>query len=179
MLSIIEINEKQSFLKSWDLSVELRVGKELKRFMASSMDKIFVDENFSLKRAIDNKKTLRCFIDIGERQDNDFSVTGSVSLSWNPKRNNCYIGLLWIEPEFRYNGIAKSIMNELIHFADELGVILTLHALPFINPNIKPSNEDILNCKAFYYQFGFKEHEGCKEIGFDSYLERLPIMVII
>jgi len=174
MLSITEINENYSFLKSWELSIELRLNRQLHRFMAGSMDKIFLDENFSLKRAIDHKKTLRCFIDIGERHDNDFNVAGSVSFSWNPKTNKCYIGLIWIEPEFRNNGIATYIMNELTHFADDLGVVLTLHALPFINLKCKPSDEDIFNCKLFYSQFGFREHEKTKEIGFNSYMERLP-----
>ncbi len=178
MLSIIEIDENHSFLKSWDLNIELRLSKQVHRFMASSMDKIFLDENFSLKKAIDHKKTLRCFIDIGERHNNDFIVAGSVSFSWNPKRNNCYIGLLWTEPTFRNNGLATYIMNELIHFADDLGVILTLHALPFINPNCKPSNEDILNCKTFYCQFGFREHEKTKEIGSNSYMKRLPQLIL-
>ncbi len=174
MYSVDKINQNFSFLDYWDLQVEFRINKQLLNFKINNMDQVFMGEHISLKRAIDQKKTIQCFIDLGEEIGNDFLLIGTVSFTWKPERNECYLGNLWIKPEFRGNGLATYILNEIINFADELGIVLTLHALPFISPEKKPTNEEILKLKDYYQQFGFYENLETDGIGFNCSMKRFP-----
>ncbi|MFX0061529.1 MAG: GNAT family N-acetyltransferase [Candidatus Hermodarchaeota archaeon] len=140
----------------------------------NSMDQVFMGEKISFQRAIKQKKMLRCFIDVSEELGGEVPIAGSVALTWNPEENECYIGVLWIEPEFRGTGLATYILNEITNFADELGIVLTLLAIPFITPEIKPTDKDILELKDFYQQFGFRDNSKKKERGIDCSMERLP-----
>ncbi|MFX1250949.1 MAG: GNAT family N-acetyltransferase [Promethearchaeota archaeon] len=138
------------------------------------MHQLFMGEKISLQRAIEQKKMLRCFIEVSEEVGGELLIAGSVSLTWDPKENECYIGVLWIEPEFRGNGLATYILSEITNFADELGIVLTLLVIPFISPEIKPTTEDILELKEFYQQFGFNDNSETKERGICCSMERLP-----
>ncbi|MFX0094951.1 MAG: GNAT family N-acetyltransferase [Candidatus Hodarchaeota archaeon] len=117
---------------------------------------------------------LRCFIDVCEKFEGELHLAGSISLTWDPKLDECYIGVLWVNPEFRGNGLATYILKAIIHFADELGIVLTLLAIPFITPNIKPTDEDILKSKNFFQQLGFKTCLGRTGIAFGCPMDRLP-----
>ncbi len=174
MYSVGEINQNLAYFDYWDFQVEFRINNQFHSFNINSMDQIFMGEYISLKRAIDQKKALQCFIDVGEEIRGDFLIIGSVSLTWKPEEKECYIGTLWIEPEFRGNGLASYILNEIVNFADELGILLALHAMPFIHPEKKPTDEEILKLKAYYRQFGFEENPETKGIGFNCIMERLP-----
>ena len=174
MLSVEGINQKLPPFDCLDLQVEFRINNQFLSFNIDSMNQVFLGENISFKRAIEKKTVVQCFLDVGEKINNDFFVGGYISLTWKPKENECYIGLLWIDPNFRGNGLATYILNEIIHFADELSIVLTLHAIPFISPKIKPTDEDILKLKGFFHQFGFRDNSNVKRIGCISSMERLP-----
>ncbi|UCG89601.1 MAG: GNAT family N-acetyltransferase [Candidatus Heimdallarchaeota archaeon] len=174
MFSVKEIIQNSPYIDYWVLIVEFQINNQQHSFNIHTLDQVFMGDHISLKRAIDQKETLRCFIDIGEEVGGDFLTHGSFSLTWKPEENECYIGTLWIEPEFRGNGLATYIFNEIINFADELGIILTLHAMPFINPRKKPTDEEISKLKDYYRRFGFKENLETKGTGFDCSMERLP-----
>jgi ribosomal protein S18 acetylase RimI-like enzyme len=175
MLSIAEINQNLWYYDWLDFQVEFRINNKLRCFDIDSFDQVFIGENISFKRAIEQKKRLQCFIDIGEEVEDDFLITGSVSLTWVPEKNECYIGSLWIEPEFRGNGLATYFLNEIINFADELKMILTLHVLPFISPEKKPTDEDISKLKDYYERFGFRRNSEMNVIEFGGFsMERLP-----
>ena len=138
------------------------------------MDQLFIGEKISFQRAIEQKTMLRCFIEVSEEVGGGLLIAGSISLTWDPEENECYIGVLWIEPEFRGTGLATYILSEITNFADELGIVLTLLAIPFITPEIKPTDEDILELKDFYQQFGFIDSSETKERGICCSMERLP-----
>jgi GNAT superfamily N-acetyltransferase len=138
------------------------------------MDQLFMGEKISLQRAIEQKKMLRCFIEVSEEVGGELLIAGSASLTWNPEENECYMGVLWIEPEFRGTGLATYILSEITNFADELGMVLTLLAIPFITPEIKPTADDILELKDFYQQFGFRDNSETRERGICCSMERLP-----
>ncbi|MFX0120928.1 MAG: GNAT family N-acetyltransferase [Promethearchaeota archaeon] len=174
MFSVKETIQDFSSFNYWDINVEFQINNRSHIFNMHSIDQVFMGEDISLKRAIDQKITLRCFIDIGEVFIENFNMVGSVSLTWLPKENECYIGTIWIEPEFRGNGLATYILNEIIRFADEEGIVLALHAMPFINPQRKPTDKEISRLKAYYRGFGFKENSKTKGTGFDCSMERLP-----
>ncbi|MFW9992884.1 MAG: GNAT family N-acetyltransferase [Candidatus Odinarchaeota archaeon] len=174
MYSVIEINQNQPYFDCWDVQVEYQINNQLLSFNNCSFDQVFTGENISLKRAIAEKKLLRCFIDIGRERGGDFIMAGSVSLIWKPEEHCCYMGGLWIEPEFRGNGLATYILNEITNFADELGMVLTLHALPFISPEIKPADEDISKLKDYYRQFGFSSNSETMGLASCCAMERLP-----
>lgn len=174
MLSIVEINQNLPCFDCLDFQVEFRINNQLRSFNIHSIDQVFLGENISLKRAIDQKTILQCFIYVGEEFGGDFLKAGSVSLTWKPEQNECYIGILWITQEFRGNGLATYILNEIITFADELGIVLALHAMPFISPEEKPTYEDIFKLKDYYRRFGFRENSETKGIGFDNSMDRLP-----
>ncbi|UCE14274.1 MAG: GNAT family N-acetyltransferase [Candidatus Heimdallarchaeota archaeon] len=174
MLSVEGINQKLPSFESFDLHVEFRINGRLYSFDNDSMDQVFMGENISLKRAIEQKMELQCFIDVGEEIEDIFFVVGSISLTWKPKESECYIGLLWINPSLRGNGLATFFLNEISTFADELGIVLALHALPFINPQTKPTIEDISKFKEFFRQFGFRDNLQTNGIGYDNLMERLP-----
>ncbi len=173
MYSVDEINQNFQHLDYWEFQVEFRINDQLRRLNINSIDEVFLGEHISLKKAIDQNETIHCFIDVGEEGE-VFHKVGSVSLTWKPEANECYIGTLWIEPEFRGNGLATNILNEIINLADELGIILTLHALPFINPENKPTDEEILKLKHYYRRFGFQDNLETNGIGFDCLMERAP-----
>lgn len=174
MYSVDKFNQNFKYLDDWDFQVEFRLNNQLSSFDIDTLDQVFMGEYMSLKKAIEQKNRLQCFIDVGEEVRGDFLALGSVSLTWKPEENECYIGTLWIEPDFRGNGLATYIFNEIINFADELGIILTLHAMPFIDPEKKPTTEDISELKDYYRRFGFRRSSDTKGIGYDSLMERLP-----
>ena len=174
MYTADEINQNFLHLDYWKYQVEYRIDNQVRHFNINSIEEVFIGEPISLKRAIDQNKTLHCFIDIGEEIQDDFIRIGSFSLTWKAKRNECYIGTLWIEPEFRGYGLSTYIFEELTEIADELGIALTLHAMPFISPEKKPTDEKILKLKNYYNRFGFKENSEMKGIGFDCLMERFP-----
>ncbi|MFX0173749.1 MAG: GNAT family N-acetyltransferase [Candidatus Hodarchaeota archaeon] len=171
MLSVAGIGQKLPPFENFDLRVKYRIYNNFRYFNIDCMDQVFMGENISLKRAIEQKTALQCFLDVGKESESDFIVCGSITLTWNPKENECYIGLLWIDPNFRGNGLATYILNEIINFADELSIVLTLHAMPFISPQIKPTREDILKLKVFFRQFGFQDKSN--GIGCNNLMERL------
>ncbi|UCG00438.1 MAG: GNAT family N-acetyltransferase [Candidatus Heimdallarchaeota archaeon] len=174
MYSVTETNQDCANLDYWDFQVEFQTNSQFCHFNINSLEEVFMGEPISLKRVIDQKKTINCFIDIGEEIKDDFLRIGSFSLAWKAKKNECYIGTLWIEPEFRGNGLSTYIFEELTEIADELGITLTLHAMPFISPEKKPTDEEILKLKNYYHRFGFKENSEMKGIGFDCLMERIP-----
>lgn len=174
MFSVIENKQVFPSFDYWDFQVEFRINKELRSFNIQNMSQIFMGEKISLKKAIKQKSMLQCFIDLGEKLGGTFHNVGSVSFTWDPEQNECYIGNLWIEPEFRGNGIGTYILNEIINFTDELGVVLTLHAIPFISPEEKPTIEDILRLKDFYRRFGFRENYQTKGLDFCGSMSRKP-----
>ncbi|MFX0182217.1 MAG: GNAT family N-acetyltransferase [Candidatus Hodarchaeota archaeon] len=174
MFSVKENIHKFPNLDYWDFNVEFQINNQSHRFYIHTLDQVFMGGHISINRAINEEKTLYCFIDVGEEHRGDFLKVGSFSLTWKPDENECYIGTLWIEPEFRGNGLATYIFNEIIDLADELGIVLTLHAMPFISPKRKPTDEEILKLKDYYRRFGFKESSTTKGTGFDCSMERLP-----
>ncbi|MFX1507494.1 MAG: GNAT family N-acetyltransferase [Promethearchaeota archaeon] len=174
MYTADEINQNFLHLDYWEYQVEFLVNNRIHHFKINSIEEVFIGEPISLKRAIDQKKTLNCFIDIGEEIQGDFIGIGSFSLTWKAKRNECYIGTLWVEPEFRGNRLSTYIFEELTEIADELGIALTLHAMPFISPEKKPTDEEIMKLKEYYQRFGFKENPETKGVGFDCLMERVP-----
>jgi len=174
MYSVDEINQNFLHLDYWEFQVEFQINNQRRLFNINSMDEIFLGDQISIKKAMDQKETLHCFIDIGEDIQGDFIRIGSFSLTWKAKRNECYIGTLWIEPEFRGNGLSTNIFEELTEIADELGIALTLHAIPFISPEKKPTPKEILKLKHYYRRFGFQENSETKGIGFDCLMERVP-----
>jgi ribosomal protein S18 acetylase RimI-like enzyme len=174
MYSIVENNQNFPSFDYWDFQVEFRINKGLHCFGVQSLSQIFLGENISVQRAIEQQAILHCFIDMGERFKGDFLNVGSVSLTWDPEDNACYIGNLWIEPEFRGNGLATGILNEIINFADELGIVLTLHVLPFISPEKKPTDKDVSKLKAFYQRFGFKTTSEKEGMIFGCLMKRIP-----
>ncbi|MFX0052844.1 MAG: GNAT family N-acetyltransferase [Candidatus Hermodarchaeota archaeon] len=174
MFSVKENIQQFPNFDYWDFVVEFQTNNQSHSIYFHALDQVFMGGHISLKRAIDQEKTLFCFIDIGEEFRGDFLKVGSFSLVWRPEKNECYIGTLWIEPEFRGNGLANDIFNEIINLADELGIILTLHAVPFISPEEKPTDQEILKLKDYYRRFGFVENSTTKGTGFDCSMERLP-----
>ncbi|MFX1513838.1 MAG: GNAT family N-acetyltransferase, partial [Promethearchaeota archaeon] len=179
MLSVKGINQKWQYLDSWDLQVEFQINYELRSFNISNLDQVFLGEIISLRRAIVEKKRLFCFLDFGRSYGNDFLKVGSFSFIWKHEKNECHIGLLWIEPEFRGNGLATQILNEIIDYADQLGIVLTLHAIPFTDPEKIPPISDILRLKRFYTRFGFfsdtnKDRSNAYESSLDHFMKRLP-----
>ncbi|MFX1515956.1 MAG: GNAT family N-acetyltransferase [Promethearchaeota archaeon] len=174
MYTVDEINQRFPHLDYWEYQVEFRINNQVRHFNFNSIEEVFLGEPFSLRGAIDQNETLNCFIDIGEEIQGDFIGIGSFSLTWKAKRNECYIGTLWIEPEFRGNRLSTYIFEELTEIADDLGIALTLHAMPFISPEKKPTGEEILKLKNYYHRFGFKENSEMKGIGFDCLMERIP-----
>lgn len=174
MLSVAEIKQILPDFDCWNFHAEFRIDDQLHCFTIHSMDQVFMGKNISLKGAIDQKAMMQCLLDIGKELAGDFLMIGSVSLTWDPKKRECYIGNLWIEPDFRGNGIGTSILTEIINFADMEGIILTLHALPFISPERKPTSEEVLKLKNFYRCFGFRDKSETKRIFLNSPMERLP-----
>jgi GNAT superfamily N-acetyltransferase len=136
------------------------------------MKQIFMGEKVSIKKAIDEKIHLQWLLDIGDSSEDDFHELASLSLSWNSKQNECYIGNLWIQPDFRGNGLSTLILNEIIDYADELGIILTLHAIPFIDPEKKPTDDDVDRLVNFYKRFGFKRNPKSNGTLYDSRMVR-------
>ena len=174
MLSVPEIKQILPDFNCLDFYLEFRINNQLRSFDIHSMDQVFTGKNISFQRAIEQKVKLQCLLDIGKELDGDFLVMGSISLTWKPEKRECYIGNLWIEPEFRGYGVGTSILTEIINFADDLEIVLTLHAIPFISPEIKPTIEDVLRLKSFYRRFGFIEKIKTKGMGLNSKMERLP-----
>jgi GNAT superfamily N-acetyltransferase len=131
-------------------------------------------ENVSIKRAIDEKMSLQWLLDIGDGNQDEFHEVASISLSWKSDQNECYIGNLWIQADFRGNGLSSLIFNEIIDYADELGIILTLHAIPFIGPQKKPTDDDVNRLVNYYERFGFKRSPESNGILYDSRMVRFP-----
>ena len=174
MLSVPEIRQTLPDFNCLDFCLEFRINNQLHSFNIHSMDQVFMGKNISFKRAIEQKVMLQCLLDIGKDLDGDFLTIGSLSLTWKPKKRELYIGNLWIEPDFRGNGVGTSVLTEITNFADVLEIVLTLHAIPFISPEIKPTIEDILVLKNFYRRFGFKEKAETQVLGLNSAMKRLP-----
>ena len=174
MYTADEINQSILHLDYWEYQVEFRINDQVLHLNINNIEEVFIGEPISLKRAIDQNKTLNCFIDIGEEIQGNFIGIGSFSLTWKAKKNECYIGTLWIEPEFRGNRLSTHIFEELTENADDLGIALTLHAMPFISPEKKPTDDEILRLKNYYHRFGFNENSEMKGIGFDCLMERIP-----
>jgi GNAT superfamily N-acetyltransferase len=137
MLSVTEIIQNGSLFDHIEFHAEFRIDNQLRCFDIQSIDQIFMGENVSIKRAIDEKMSLQWLLDIGDGNQDEFHEVASISLSWKSDQNECYIGNLWIQADFRGNGLSSLIFNEIIDYADELGIILTLHAIPFIGPQKK------------------------------------------
>ncbi|MFX1283191.1 MAG: GNAT family N-acetyltransferase [Promethearchaeota archaeon] len=174
MFSVKETIRNFPYFDYWDFKVEFQIDNQCYCINIHTLDQVFNGEHISFRRAIDQKKTLRCFVDIGEEVGGDFLTLGSVSLTWKPEEKECYIGTVWIEPDYRGHGLATYIFNEIINFADEFEIPLSLHAMPFINPERKPTDEEILKLKDYYRRFGFKENSIIQGIGYDCSMERLP-----
>ena len=174
MLSIAEIIQNGSLFNHLDFRAKYRINNQLICFDIHSIKQIFMGEIVSIKKAIDQKMPLQWLLDLGENHKEDFQLIACLSLSWNSSENECYIGNLWIEPDFRGNGLATLIFNEITHYADKLGIILTLRAIPFLGPNKKPSEDDVSNLARYYKRFGFKRIPDSNEILYDAKMERFP-----
>ena len=174
MLIVAEVTPIGSLVDSLDFHAELRIGNQLCCFDINSIEQIFMGEKGSIKRAIDEKTPIQWLLDIGESYQEDFHPIASLSLSWKSKENECYIANLWIQPDFRGNGISTFILNEIIDYADELGVVLTLHAVPFISPEEKPTDDDVSKLVGYYNRFGFKRNPVYNGITFNSKMVRSP-----
>jgi GNAT superfamily N-acetyltransferase len=118
--------------------------------------------------------SLQWLLDIGESDQEVFHQIASLSLSWKSKENECYIGNLWIQPDFRGNGLSTLIFNEIINYADELGIVLALHAIPFISLEEKPTDEDVSKLADYYSRFGFRRNLNYNGITFNSRMVRFP-----
>ena len=174
MLSIPEVVQIGSLFDYFDYHAEFRIDNQLHYIDIHSMEQIFLGEQVSIKKAIDEKKSLQWLLDIGENHQEDFHQVASLSLSWESKENECYIGNLWIQPEFRGNGLSTLIFNELVDYADELGIVLTLHAIPFKDPTEKPTVDDVAKLINYYKRFGFKKQPIASGITFNSRMIRFP-----
>jgi GNAT superfamily N-acetyltransferase len=174
MLSISEIIQNGSLFDHLDFRAKYRINNQLICFDIHSIKQIFMGEIVSIKKAIDQKLPLQWLLDLGESHREDFHQMACLSICWNPKENECYIGNIWIEPDFRGNGLATVIFNEIIYYADELGIILTLRAIPFLGPDKKPSEDDVSDLARYYKRFGFKRILEPNEILYDAKMERLP-----
>lgn len=62
---------------------------------------------------------------------------------------------LWVEPEERGNGIARELMNRIIHDADKQKITLRLICVPQPGQN----GLDYKELTAFYERCGFKQGE--------------------
>ncbi|MFW9779742.1 MAG: GNAT family N-acetyltransferase [Candidatus Heimdallarchaeota archaeon] len=174
MFTVAENKRNFPSFDYWDFQVEFRINNGFRSFEFQSINQVFIGDYISLKSAIAQKTMLQCLIDIGEQNRGEFLIIGSVSLTWEPTKNECYIGNLWIEPDFRGNGLGTKLLNEIGTFADELGIVLTLHAKPFISPEKKPTPEDILELKDFYRRFGFREASNTKGMLISCAMKRIP-----
>lgn len=174
MFSVAKINQNPSYFETLNFQTTFRVNNRFYNTNNDGFDQVFIGETLSFKRAIERNMTLQCFIDIGEELNGDFQNIASISLTWRPRKKECYFGYLWIEPDFRGNGLATYLINQICSYANELEIIVTLHAMPFVTPYIKPTFEDIQHFKGFFKQFGFKNCSKTGEIGFCNSMERLP-----
>lgn len=174
MFSAAKIKQNELQYDYLYYQVEFRVKNRFHCFSINSLDQVFMGEYISFQKAITKKSMLQCFIEFGGDYRGDFFIAGSVSLTWEPDKNAIYIGLIWIEPLFRGNELSTYILNEITNFADELGVILTLYAIPFIGLKIKPTDKDISELKKYYNRFGFKSNSKARKLGFHCSMERLP-----
>ncbi|MHA2227460.1 MAG: GNAT family N-acetyltransferase [Candidatus Hodarchaeales archaeon] len=174
MLSVAEIIQNGSLFDYIDYHAKFRIGSQLRCIDIHSIKQIFIGEYASIKRAIDEKTPLQWLLDIGESYKGEFYLIASLSLSWKFKMNECYIGNLWIQPDYRGNGLSTLIFNEIIDYADELGIVLTLHAIPFISPEKKPTEKDVSKLAEYYNRFGFKRDPDSNGICFNSRMVRLP-----
>jgi GNAT superfamily N-acetyltransferase len=174
MLSVAENIQIGSLFEYLDFQAEFRIGNQLRFTDIHSMEQIFMGESVSIKKAIDEKIPLQWLLDIGETHQEDFHSIASLSLTWKSKENECYIGNLWIQPDFRGNNLSTLIFNEIIDYADELGIVLTLHAIPFISPEKKPTDDEVSKLADYYNRFGFKRNPGYEGILFNSRMVRLP-----
>jgi len=174
LLSIAEIIQTKSLFDYLDFRAEIRICNQLRYIDIHSLEQVFIGENVSIKRAINEKKSFQWLLDIGESHKDDFHCIASLSLSWKVKEKECYIGNLWVEPDFRGNGLSTLIFNEIIEYADELGVALSLHALPFISPEEKPSNDDVSKLADYYIRFGFRRNPDTDGISYNSKMVRFP-----
>ncbi|MFX0209164.1 MAG: hypothetical protein ACFFDT_24485, partial [Candidatus Hodarchaeota archaeon] len=66
MFSVKETIQNFPYFGYWDFIVEFQIDNQRHSFNLHTLDQVFMGENISLKRAIDQKKTLNCFIDVGE-----------------------------------------------------------------------------------------------------------------
>ena len=174
MLSVVEIIQIGSLFECLDFQAEFRIGNQLRYIDIHNLEQIFMGENLSIKKAIDEKIPLQWLLDIGESHQEDFYLIASLSLTWRSKENECYIGNLWIQPDFRGNGLSTLIFNEIIDYADELGIVLTLHAIPFISSEKKPTDDEVSKLAEYYNRFGFKRNPVYNGISFNSRMVRLP-----
>ena len=174
MTSAIKIKQNELQFDYLYYQVEFRKNNHLRCFSINSLDQVFMGEKISFQKAINKKSMLQCFIEFGGDYKGEFLTAGSVSLTWEPNENAIYVGLLWIEPSFRGNELSTYILNEIINFADELGIILTLYAIPFISLKMKPTDKDISELKKYYNRFGFRNSSKARKLGFHCSMERIP-----
>jgi GNAT superfamily N-acetyltransferase len=179
MLSVAEINQIESFSDSFDFYAKCRINNSFTCFRIHSLEQIFMGETGSIKKAIDKQMRVQWLLDIGEDLGDNFLTIASIAITWKPQQNECYIGNLWVEPEYRGNGLATLILNEIITYADELGVILTLHAIPFVGPEKKPTHDDIMRLVDHYCRFGFKRIQNILGIRLGPTMVRLPYTEVI
>ena len=174
MLSVAEIIQIGSLFEYLVFQAEFRIGNQLRCIDIHSIEQIFMGEIVSIQKAIDEKIPLQWLLDIGDSRQEDFYPIANLSLTWKSKESECHIGNLWIEPDFRGNGLSTLIFNEIIDYADELGIVLTLHAIPFISPEKKPTDDEVSKLAGYYNRFGFKRNLDYDGISFNSRMVRLP-----
>ena len=174
MLSSAEIKEIRASFDYFDFSVEFHQNRKIRRINILSMDQVFMDEEISIRKAIHHKTLIRCFIDVGEDHIDDFVSYGSLSLTYEPKLKKCIIGLIWIEPEYRGKGLATYFLDQITTAADDLDLVLSLFALPYVGNANEPKEKDFQKLKDFYEQFGFKESSQVRGTGFDYTMTRIP-----
>lgn len=174
MLSTGEIKENQSTFEFFDFCVEFQMDKHPRRIRKQNISEIFMGEKISIRKAICQKTLLRCFIDIGEEATDHFISYGNISLTWEPKENLCIIGVIWIKPEFRGKGIASYLLDQVTSFADELGIVVTLFALPFVIAKKRPTRKEISVIQEYYKRFGFNKSSKVSGTGFDCSMKRFP-----
>lgn len=173
MISVTNQNENKLNFDISDFKVLFQKSDQSYNLRFNSLDQVFLGKEISISNAIIQKTMLYCFIEFGREYNDGFQNVGSVSLTLHPNEREIYIGLIWIEPEFRGNRVASIILSEIVFLAEQFSINLALHAIPFINPHVKPGTEDISNLKNFYRDYGFKENLIAGKLSECSLMERL------